>query len=209
MKPNFHYTILLTLILRSTMSYMMGQHLENTIPSRPIPKNAQEDIIMGFLDDLFLHNCNTRPEPIPAAPSKLSMKIKLFEAIEKGKINKVKKLIERRVNINKPRWLSNGPRPISIAINIINTNDSENNLKIIELLIQAGAKINESVNFGIAEVTPLSQAISYKEPNLNVIKLLLGYGAQITDKILFEARIKPNALQLEDIFSHHLNLLNH
>ena len=93
---------------------------------------------------------------------------RLVEAIEKGKVQVVKELIEEGINVNVIR---DGITPLMIAA-------SKGQTEIAELILQAGVNINEKSDDGW---TALHKA-AFEQPEPGVAELLLNLGIDIAAK---------------------------
>jgi len=147
-----------------------------------------------------------KPQPLTQAEK---LHAKLMAALNYDKIDRIKSLIEEGVDVNRREPGVPHSTAIAEAINrarytLNEGKDAEIRLKIIELLIQGGAKINEPV---IGDYTALEYALSFERPEFDTIRLLLGYGANITEKALERASKKQNKEEIMQMLNHHQEVL--
>jgi len=95
----------------------------------------------------------------------------LFKAVEKGDLEKVKKVIEEGENVN--AYSEKGLFPLWRAA-------ADNNYEMSELLINNGADVNQSINVPPGNSTAIE--LPCQEGYLNIIKLLVDNDAEVNIK---------------------------
>ena len=104
--------------------------------------------------------------------------VPLLEAIDKGDLDQVKKLVNNGASIEIE--LINGMKPIHVAA-------ATGNTAIAEFLLDSGAEVNSMSNKGI---TPLILALDAE--NMDMIKLFISRGALYTGQDVYGAIYKDN-----------------
>lgn len=131
-------------------------------------------------------------------------------AILEGNIDQIKSIIQSGLDVN---YKSSNVTLIYPAIEraVFSCHNNQSNcgtrLQIIELLIQAGARINDTIITINVNYTALESAMTCNEPSLPVIRLLLGYGAKITEGVLDRVSKKRNKEEIAKILTHHKTLI--
>jgi len=136
----------------------------------------------------------------------------LMASIGLGLVDKVQSLIERGIDVNQKATWGEGHTPLSQAIDSYIDREKFalleepiakiRALKIIKLLLNAGAKINESV---YQNHTALEYVLSTEKPSIELINLLLGNGADISGFAMLVAEGKANSKEIMHNFLQHHN----
>lgn len=136
-------------------------------------------LILNFITFSFTANADdAMPSGLHGHGSLQSVDISLMQAIEKGDLPLVKKLINEGASINVE--LFNGMTPIHQAA-------MSGHFDIVHYLLDSGADVNSKMANGI---TPLFIAVESQNPD--VIKLLLSKDAQYTEREVNLAFIRDN-----------------
>ena len=170
------------------------------------------------LNPIFLQNVVTKQKVISfpdyndyqRAPLGIKVPIKkaLYQAIWDGNLEFIETLLSMKMNLNeKIHEQTLLIHAIQRAENSLEKNEPKKKirLKIVELMLQHGANINQQ---GQWNWTALETALKANFPEIQIIRLLLAYGANITEEALKTAKSNINPEKIMQILNTHTRLLN-
>ena len=172
--------------------------LQDTQNPQPMWSNGGEKLL-SFPDS---HDYQRTPFDIS-----WSLKQAFYDAIYNGDLERIEMLISMKIDLDS---IIGEEIPLIIAIHRAgysleqNEPDKETKLKIVELILQHGANVNQK---GLLGQTPLEETMVANFPKIQIIKLLLGYGANITEQSLKTAK-SQNTEKIMQILDLHTRLLN-
>jgi hypothetical protein len=130
----------------------------------------------------------------------------LMNAIKKGDRGKIEVIVRSGANVNQRKeGVSRGHSPLTLVVeqtinDIACGFDISNRLSILEILLEAGASIDERELQN--NYTPLERTLTLRRTNLRMITFLLKHGALITEKFTKSAYSRGNSKIIKKLTRH-------